>query len=50
MDPRALAAAIGVAAVYAAQGQGASAGRDGSRWRTQGRRELFRSRLGSGSW
>lgn len=52
MDPRALAAAIGVAAVYAAQAQrqGASAGGDGSRWRTQGRRELFRSRLGSGSW
>ncbi len=50
MDPRALAAAIGVAAVYAAQGQSASAGGEGSRWRTQGRRELFRSRLGSGSW
>ena len=50
MDPRAVAAAIGVAAVYAAQGQGAPAGDDGSRWRTQGRRELFRSRLGSGSW
>ena len=50
MDPRALAAAIGVAAVYAAQGQSPSAGDRGSRWRTQGRRELFRSRLGSGSW
>ena len=51
MDPRALAAAIGAAAVYAAQGQtGASAADPGSRWRTQGRRELFRSRLGSGSW
>lgn len=49
-DPRALAAAIGVAAVYAAQGQGPPAGDSGSRWRTQGRRELFRSRLGSGSW
>ena len=51
LDPRALAAAIGAAAVYAAQGQaGSSAGDHGSRWRTQGRRELFRSRLGSGSW
>ena len=53
LDPRALAAAIGAAAVYAAQEQnpaGASAGDRGSRWRTQGRRELFRSRLGSGSW
>ena len=51
MDPRALAAAVGAAAVYAAQGQaGASAADPGSRWRTQGRRELFRSRLGSGSW
>lgn len=50
MDPRALAAAIGAAAVYAAQGQGTSAGGDGSRWRTAGRRELFRSRLGNGSW
>ncbi len=51
MDPRALAAAIGVAAVYAAQDQtGAPAADNGSRWRTQGRRELFRSRLGSGSW
>ena len=50
MDPRALAAAIGVAAVYAAQGQGAGRADSGSRWRTQGRRELFRSRLGSGSW
>ena len=50
MDPRALAAAIGVAAVYAAQGHGAGRADSGSRWRTQGRRELFRSRLGSGSW
>ena len=51
MDPRELAAAIGVAAVYAAQDQaGAPAADNGSRWRTQGRRELFRSRLGSGSW
>ena len=51
MDPRALAAAIGVAAVHAAQNQaGAPAADNGSRWRTQGRRELFRSRLGSGSW
>ena len=50
MDPRALAAAIGVAAAYAAQGQaGAPATDNGSRWRTQGRRDLFRSRLGSGS-
>ena len=50
MDPRALAAAIGAAAVYAAQGQSPSVGDRGSRWRTQGRRDLFRSRLGSGSW
>lgn len=50
MDPRALAAAIGAAAVYAAQGQSPSVADRGSRWRTQGRRELFRSRLGSGSW
>ena len=52
LDPRALAAAIGaaVAASQAAQ-QGAAAVPDGgSRWRTQGRRELFRSRLGSASW
>ena len=49
LDPRALAAAIGVAAV-AAQGQGAAPPDRGSRWRTQGRRELFRSRLGSGYW
>ena len=49
VDPRALAAAIGVAAV-AAQGQGAGPGDRGSRWRTQGRREIFRSRLGSGYW
>ena len=50
MDPRAMAAAIGVAAVYAAQVQGGGRADSGSRWRTQGRRELFRSRLGSGSW
>lgn len=51
VDPRALAAAIGVAAVQAAQGQaGSSTSSGGSRWRTQGRREIFRSRLGSGSW
>ena len=52
LDPGALAAAIGaaVAASQSAQ-QGAAAVPDGgSRWRTQGRRELFRSRLGSASW
>ena len=51
VDPRALAAAIGAAVVAS---QAAQQGRDapdgGSRWRTQGRRELFRSRLGSASW
>ncbi len=49
-NPRALAAAIG-AAVLAAQAdqQAANASPEtaSSRWRTQGRRELFRSRLGS---
>ena len=51
-DPRALAAAIAAAVVAS---QAARPGRDatpdgGSRWRAQGRRELFRSRLGSASW
>ncbi len=52
LDPRALAAAIGaaVAASQAAQSGKAAASDAGSRWRTQGRRELFRSRLGSASW
>lgn len=51
LDPRALAAAIGAAV---AASQAPQPGRDapdrGSRWRIQGRRELFRSRLGSASW
>ena len=52
LDPRALAAAIGAAVVasQAAQQGTAAAADGGSRWRTQGRRELFRSRLGSASW
>ena len=51
LDPRALAAAIGAAAaaVERANGQG-GAGESASRWRMQGRRDLFRSRLGSASW
>ena len=51
LDPRALAAAIGAAAVAAEQAnrQG-GAGESASRWRMQGRRDLFRSRLGSASW
>ena len=51
LNPRVLAAAIGAAVVasQAAQ-QGRAAPDGGSRWRTQGRRELFRSRLGSASW
>ena len=53
LNPRALAAAIGAAAVAAAQAgrrDAAGAGESASRWRTQGRRDLFRSRLGSASW
>jgi acetyl-CoA carboxylase biotin carboxylase subunit len=52
LDPRALAAAIGAAAVAAQQanGQGGGARESASRWRMQGRRDLFRSRLGSASW
>ena len=52
LDPRALAAAIGAAVVASQEAQrGKAAAADGgSRWRTQGRRELFRSRLGSASW
>ena len=53
LDPRALAAAIGAAAVaveQAARQGGATLREGGSRWRAQGRRELFRSRLGSASW
>ena len=52
LDPRALAAAIGAAVVASRSAQpGTAAASDGgSRWRTQGRRELFRSRLGSASW
>ena len=53
LDPRALAAAIGAAAVAVAQAEqpgGGSVRESASRWRTQGRRELFRSRLGSASW
>ena len=51
-NPRALAAAIGAAVVAAQAGQTASATPEpaGSRWRTTGRRELFRSRLGSATW
>jgi acetyl/propionyl-CoA carboxylase alpha subunit len=52
LNPRALAAAIGAAVVVsqAAQQGPAAVSDGGSRWRTQGRRELFRSRLGSTSW
>ena len=53
LDPRALAAAIGAAAVaieQAARQDGTAIPEGGSRWRTLGRRELFRSRLGSASW
>ena len=53
LDPRALAAAIGAAAVaveQAARQDGSALPEGGSRWRTLGRRELFRSRLGSASW
>ena len=51
LNPRALAAAIGAAVVASqANQQGSTALDGGSRWRAQGRRELFRSRLGSGSW
>ena len=48
-NPRALAAAIGAAVLAAQAGQQDPAGAPapGSRWRMQGRRELFRSRLGS---
>ena len=52
-NPRALAAAIGaavVAAQNAQQNNGAERSASRSRWRTMGRRELFRSRLGSASW
>ena len=52
-NPRALAAAIGaavVAAQAAQQSSGASQNTNNSRWRTMGRRELFRSRLGSTTW
>ncbi len=53
LNPRELAAAIGAAAVAVEQAsrQGGAATRESaSRWRMQGRRELFRSRLGSASW
>ena len=52
LDPRALAAAIGAAAVAAEQANGRDGGsrESASRWRMQGRRDLFRSRLGSASW
>ena len=53
LDPRALAAAIGAAAVAVAQAEqqnGSALPQGGSRWRILGRRELFRSRLGSASW
>ena len=51
LDPRALAAAIGAAAVAAEQASRQNgAGESASRWRMQGRRDLFRSRLGSASW
>ncbi len=47
-NPRALAAAIGVAAAQQASQQAGARGRESaSRWRMQGRRDLFRSRLGS---
>ena len=49
-DARALAAAIGVATVVAQQANRPAAGESASRWRMQGRRDLFRSRLGSASW
>ena len=51
-NPRALAAAIGAAVVAAQNAQQdaiAVPSNSGSRWRTMGRRELFRSRLGSAS-
>ena len=53
IDQRALAAAIGAAAVAVEQAgrqNGAGARESASRWRMQGRRDLFRSRLGSASW
>ena len=50
LDPRALAAAIGAAVVASQANQPGTSSDEGSRWRTQGRRELFRSRLGSASW
>ena len=51
LNPRALAAAIGAAAVAVERANGQSgAGESASRWRMQGRRDLFRSRLGSASW
>ena len=52
LNPRALAAAIGAAAVAAEQAIGRDGGssESASRWRMQGRRDLFRSRLGSASW
>ena len=52
LNPRALAAAIGAAAVAAEQaGRSGGGNREAaSRWRMQGRRDLFRSRLGSASW
>ena len=53
LDPRALAAAIGVAAAAAEQAarpDGAGARESAARWRMQGRRDLFHSRLGSVSW
>lgn len=51
LDPRALAAAIGAAAVAVEQANGQGGARESaSRWRMQGRRDLFRSRLGSASW
>ena len=52
LDPRALAAAIGAAAAAverAGRGDSAGARESASRWRMQGRRDLFRSRLGSAS-
>ncbi len=51
LDPRALAAAIGAAAVAVEDAARRGGGRESaSRWRMQGRRDLFRSRLGSASW
>ena len=51
LDPRALAAAIGAAAVASEQANLNGGRRESaSRWRMQGRRDLFRSRLGSASW